>query len=514
MPPGRPPTSIGSPSTAWIEGSTRVTVSPRLLATQTRPWATVTPAGPRPTGIGAPCAQAAEVDAAHGAGRGAAGPEAAGADREPQRRRVRDQAAAVDAAAPGVDRADPGARFVGDPDAAAAEGDRAGLAADVDRCRRPGRLSGSTRRTSPRGGSETQTEPAPTATPEIPAPSRSGLPTGSPLSGSSRVRVPSGSLVTQIASAEAATRSGAAPTGIGAETSTPPPPPSTGDRRATTPAATATAPRRPAHCSRLAAQAGAEAGPAGRDRRGRALRRLREHPGRRQPAALALAGRGDQRARARVAVGGVLGDGPLDHRVEPRRHLRLGVGVLARVGDDPGQRLVEDAAERVDVGGRPDRPAPPLLRRHVLGGADHRGAAGGAALAERLGEAEVGEEGAVAFDQDVVRLDVAVDDAGGVGGVERFARPGRAGRSPGAGGSGPSRSIGLRRSPPSTRRIATISSPSTSRESKTGTTAGWSRLAARRDSRRKRSRKPSRSASSRAITFSATGRSRPRCVAR
>ena len=43
-----------------------------------------------------------------------------------------------------------------------------------------------------------------------------------------------------------------------------------------------------------------------------------------------------------------------------------------------------------------------------------------AAVAERLGEAEVGEEGAVAFDQDVVRLDVAVDDAGGVGGVERF----------------------------------------------------------------------------------------------
>ena len=43
-----------------------------------------------------------------------------------------------------------------------------------------------------------------------------------------------------------------------------------------------------------------------------------------------------------------------------------------------------------------------------------------AALAQRLGEAEVGEEGALAFDQDVVRLDVAVDDAGGVGGVERF----------------------------------------------------------------------------------------------
>jgi len=116
----------------------------------------------------------------------------------------------------------------------------------------------------------------------------------------------------------------------------------------------------------------------------------------------------------------ILGDGALDHRLQPRRDLRLGVGVLAREGRDPGQRLVEDAAERVDVGGRSHRPSTPLLGRHVLGGADHRVAAGGTAVPQRLGETEVGEEGALSLYEDVVRLDVAVDDAGGVGGVERF----------------------------------------------------------------------------------------------
>ena len=44
----------------------------------------------------------------------------------------------------------------------------------------------------------------------------------------------------------------------------------------------------------------------------------------------------------------------------------------------------------------------------------------GGALVDRLGEAEVGEVGALAFDQDVVRLHVAVDDPGRVGGVERL----------------------------------------------------------------------------------------------
>ena len=40
-------------------------------------------------------------------------------------------------------------------------------------------------------------------------------------------------------------------------------------------------------------------------------------------------------------------------------------------------------------------------------------------VAERLGKPEIGEVGTVAFEQDVVGLDVAMDDARGVGGVER-----------------------------------------------------------------------------------------------
>ena len=106
---------------------------------------------------------------------------------------------------------------------------------------------------------------------------------------------------------------------------------------------------------------------------------------------------------------------------------------------------------------RADRAAPPLLRRHVLGGADHRGAAGRAALVERLGEAEVGEEGALAFDQDVVRLDVAVDDAGGVGGVERFGDLAEQRRSPAPAAAAPrgrSACAGRRPRPGASRRSA------------------------------------------------------------
>ncbi len=234
-----------------------------------------------------------------------------------------------------------------------------------------------------------------------------------------------------------------------------------------------------------------------------------------RPAALALAGGGDQRPGARVALGRVLGDGALDHRVEPLRHLRLGVGFLA----GEGRRSRSAPRRGRSRASRRRRPARPRSPRHCSG--DMYSAVPtteaplrDAALAERLGEAEVGEVGAVAFDQDVVRLDVAVDDAGGVGGVERFGDLAEQGDRARPAAAAPRGRSALRRSPPSTSRIATISSPSTSRESKTGTTAGWSRRAARRDSRRKRSRKPSRSASSRAITFSATGRSRPRWVAR
>ena len=187
-PAGRRP-AIGSPSSARVTGSTRVTLSERLLATQTMPPPTVTPAGPRPTGIGGAGDGGAEVDAPHGAGRGAAHPEAAGADREPQRRGVRGDPALEDPAAAGVDRGDAGAVLVGDPDPVAAEDDRAGAAADVDPALdRP--VSPSMRRTSPVRGLATQTERAPTATPEMPRSRRSGLPETRPLAASIRGQGP------------------------------------------------------------------------------------------------------------------------------------------------------------------------------------------------------------------------------------------------------------------------------------------------------------------------------------
>ena len=83
----------------------------------------------------------------------------------------------------------------------------------------------------------------------------------------------------------------------------------------------------------------------------------------------------------------------------------------------PGQHLVEDDAQRVDVGPVIDLQRPlHLLRGHVVQRAHHlprpgqREVAGVAA--QQLGQAEVGDlHAALAVQQDVLRLDVAVDDA-------------------------------------------------------------------------------------------------------
>jgi hypothetical protein len=98
-----------------------------------------------------------------------------------------------------------------------------------------------------------------------------------------------------------------------------------------------------------------------------------------------------------------------------------------------GDHLVQHAAEREDVGGRPHRLAAHLLGRHVSHRAEDGArqgqlgstpAAGGGAVdrrAGRDGEAEVEHLGAVAgADDDVFGLDVAVHDALGMGGGEAF----------------------------------------------------------------------------------------------
>ena len=85
--------------------------------------------------------------------------------------------------------------------------------------------------------------------------------------------------------------------------------------------------------------------------------------------------------------------------------------VSARNGASPDEHLVEHDPERVDVRLLGHVVAERLLGGHVVGGAEH--AAGGrqALGLERARDAEVGDLGApVAVDQDVLRLDVAVDE--------------------------------------------------------------------------------------------------------
>ena len=94
----------------------------------------------------------------------------------------------------------------------------------------------------------------------------------------------------------------------------------------------------------------------------------------------------------------------------------------ARVGHLAGQRVVEDAAERVDVGARVDLLAGELLGRHEVDGADPLARRGQPRVgADDLREPEVGEVGVLAAEQDVGRLDVAVHEPDGVRGVQRRA---------------------------------------------------------------------------------------------
>ena len=93
--------------------------------------------------------------------------------------------------------------------------------------------------------------------------------------------------------------------------------------------------------------------------------------------------------------------------------------VSAMEGDVAGEHLVEDDAERVDVGALVDVLAHRLLGGDVVGGAEHPAGRGHPLLLERAGDAEVGHLRApVGVDQDVLRLDVAVDEPAGMGAVE------------------------------------------------------------------------------------------------
>ena len=95
---------------------------------------------------------------------------------------------------------------------------------------------------------------------------------------------------------------------------------------------------------------------------------------------------------------------------------------LALVGLGAGEQLVEQHAHGVDIGPRIGSTVDHQLGCQVGHGADQH-AAGGGVLgvgADSLGQTEVGDlDAPVIGDQDVLRLDVAMDQAGSVRAGER-----------------------------------------------------------------------------------------------
>ena len=135
------------------------------------------------------------------------------------------------------------------------------------------------------------------------------------------------------------------------------------------------------------------------------------------------------------ALGGVLGMQPGDQVAEPLRH--LGDDLADRPGRVLGHPLqdrqraagaerrpaaghrVQDAAEAEQVGAVVERPAVSLLRRHVQRRAGDRPRPRQAGVVGRPGQPEVGDldgRSGASLQQDVARLDVAVDQTYVVGG--------------------------------------------------------------------------------------------------
>ena len=105
------------------------------------------------------------------------------------------------------------------------------------------------------------------------------------------------------------------------------------------------------------------------------------------------------------------------HAGDDRLRRRADVGRLA------GEHLVRQRAERVDVGAAVDDAiARRLLGAHVLRRAERQSGlrdARAAGVGDGEGDAEVGDERLAFLEEDVLRLQIAVDDALAVGVVER-----------------------------------------------------------------------------------------------
>ena len=102
--------------------------------------------------------------------------------------------------------------------------------------------------------------------------------------------------------------------------------------------------------------------------------------------------------------------------------------VVARERHLAGEGLDRQARQRVDVGGGPDAHALQQLGRHVVDRPEHLAGDGEGEARGVAREAEVGEvHGRARIEQDVGRLDVAVDHVGGMGRVERVGHRGEDG---------------------------------------------------------------------------------------
>ena len=134
-----------------------------------------------------------------------------------------------------------------------------------------------------------------------------------------------------------------------------------------------------------------------------------------------------ERLRRLVPVIGIAGEAARQDVLEGARHLRpsrtdrLGstrearhrgrhVGVASE-GRLPGQHLVEDEAEGVDVGATVDGVAVHLLGSEVAGGPDHGAGASQIVATGRLGDSEVGDlHPSVRLHEHVRRFDVAMHE--------------------------------------------------------------------------------------------------------
>jgi hypothetical protein len=99
-----------------------------------------------------------------------------------------------------------------------------------------------------------------------------------------------------------------------------------------------------------------------------------------------------------------------------------GDGRVGLIGSFSGQQFEEDEADAENVGALIERAAQGLLGRHVFHGAHDGAGLGHAGFAERARQPEVHHhDAAVLVAHDVLRLQVAMNHAFGVGAVERAA---------------------------------------------------------------------------------------------